>query len=355
MQPLGCTSNMQPLGCTSNMQPLGCTSNMQPLGCTSHFALPSPDQSAQARDPMNYRDGSLLCLWFFSIAACESTTDRIIPCPVIRGSDHAYGALIGTAAFAPGACIEVFDDGRRLAHTNASSSGTFSIQFGEREMRDDSIQLRVTGEGRRPVEYNVRVNDRQHAAITFEAGSAPIVARESGLVRLQGKLVDPVEPMRREAFTSPPISTAWVTNWRSGEVVPMVPTPVLSVPFDNTSVFGHPGDPVAPVTMHGAQNATGACYWPAGSGYGHRCTQEDWDRGRGTEGGSGTCTRRRGCEPLMVEEPERPAPFNQEPPIPQGPPVTNPYDAGPPDAGPPDAWIEDAWQPDADIDVGGPS
>ena len=127
---------------------------------------------------MNYRDGSLLCLWLFSIAACESTTERIVPCPVIRGSNFAYGGLIGTAAFAPGACIEVFDDGRRLAHTNASPSGTFSIQFGEREMRDDSIQLRVTGEGRRPVEYTVRVSDRQKYRAYDRQAVFPSISQE---------------------------------------------------------------------------------------------------------------------------------------------------------------------------------
>ncbi len=300
---------------------------------------------------MNYRDGSLLCLWLFSIAACESTTERIVPCPVIRGSNFAYGGLIGTAAFAPGACIEVFDDGRRLAHTNASPSGTFSIQFGEREMRDDSIQLRVTGEGRRPVEYTVRVSDRQNAAITFEPGSAPLVATESGDIQMRITLVDPVEPPD-ERFTSPPISAAWVTNWGSGAVVPLAPLPILGVPYENDSLGGRPGDPVTPVTMHGAQNATGACYWPFGfTGFVFPCTQEQWDRGLCT-GVPGPCPRRRGCEPLMVEEPERPAPFNQGEPIPSGPPVMNPYDAGPPDAGPPDAWIEDAWQPDADLDTG---
>jgi len=301
---------------------------------------------------MQYKDGPLLFLWFFSIAACESTTERIVPCPVARGGDVTYGALVGTSAFPPGSCIEVFDEGRRLSHTNASSSGTFAIQFIEGRMRDDAIQLRVTAPGLRAVEYNVRINDRQNAEVTFEPGSAPIVARESGQVRLQGTLVDPIEVARRMSFTSPPISAAWVTNWRSGEVVPMEPVPVLGVAFDNTSASGYPGDPIAPVTRHGAPSETGACYWPSGGGFAFPCTQEQVDQGR-CAGVSGPCTGRRGCEPLRVEEPERPAPFNNGVPIPQGPPTMNPYDAGPPDAGPPDAWIPDAWMPDANDDAGG--
>ena len=300
---------------------------------------------------MQYRDGSLLCLWLFSIAACESTTERIVSCPVIRGRGAAYGALIGTASFAPGACIEVFDEGRRLAHTNASNTGTFAIQFAEGEMRDDSIQVRVTAAGLRPAEYTVHVNARQHAEITYRPGSAPIVASESGSIRMRGTLTDPNE---RPSFSSPPITTAWVTNWSTGVVDRMVPQPVLEVPFE-ASVPGRAWDPVSPITRHGAQDAIGGCYWPYGGGYAFGCTQEAWDRGSCRGGPAGPCIQPRGCEPLRVEEPERPAPFHQEDPIPQGPPNAEPFDAGMPDAGTPDAGMPDASEPDADIDVGGPS
>lgn len=279
----------------------------------------------------------MLCFGIFLLAGCETTSDRLVPCPVLRGQGASYGALIGTGSFAPGACIEVFDDGHRLAHTNVSSAGTFALQFSSREFRDDSIQLRITGGGARAVEYTVHVNDRQNAEIVFTPGTVPIMPLASGEIRVVATLRDPME--REHPFTSPPISSAWLANWSTGVVSPMAPVPVLGREFDSR-VPGHPLEPVAPVSRHGeGQRETGGCYWPFGAGFAFGCTQEDWDRGS-CRGGGGTCTRRRGCEPLMVEEPERPAPFNQADPIPQGLPERMPYDAGPPDAyfPPPDAF-----------------
>jgi hypothetical protein len=291
---------------------------------------------------MQYTDGLLLCFGFFLVAGCETTTDRIIPCPVIRMPNVGYGALVGTGSFAPGACIEVFDEGRRLAHTNVSQEGTFAIQFASGGFPDDAIQLRITGAGSRAVEYTVRVNDRLHAAVIYEPGSSPLVANESGQVRIQGTLVDPVEaaPFSLEPFSSEPITTAWVTNWRTGLVGRMTPQPQLGAPFEAYAP-GAPHDPIGPITRHGdVANAIGGCYWPEGAGYAFGCTQESVNLGTCGVGEGSGCARRRGCEPLLVEEPERPAPFNQGPPIPEGPPDRVIPDAGPPDAPlpPPDAF-----------------
>jgi hypothetical protein len=270
-------------------------------------------------------------------APTHTAPDGVICCPLVHMRGGAgtvtYGGIAGLGRFERDTCLELFHDGTRLAHTDAIEGGQFALQFVIPGRLDAlTLELHATPAGRPTERLGVSLTAESGARITYVRGTTPLVATDSGRLRFRGTLDG--APFER-------ILAAWVINWTTGNVEPIVPPPETDVAFD-AFVPGGPFDYAAPASLHDGR--AGGCWWPrGGGGRAPPCTIEMLEAGT-CFGVVPPCTTPRGCEPIDVDErtSDTPDPRTDDT-IVTGPPPG-------PDAGV-DAPIRDAPRPDVPPDA----
>lgn len=268
-------------------------------------------------------------------APAHSAPTDLVCCPLLRvrgpAGEVTYGGLAGLARYGPDTCIELFHDSTRLAHTHTTVGGQFALQFAHRGvLHGATLELRATPPGESTERIGVVLTEDSGALISYRSDTTPLVASGSRLL-FRGTL---------DGAPFDPILSAWMINWTTGNVQPIVPTPVTDRAFEAV-VVGGPLDYASPASLH--EGVAGGCWWPRGrGGRAPVCTLEMFedDTCRGT---LPPCTTPRGCEPIDVDErtsgtrpPEtdetivtRPPPVRDggvDAPVPDAPPADVPRD-----------------------------
>lgn len=220
----------------------------------------------------------------------------IICCPLLRvhgpRGDVTYGAIASLDRFARDTCIELYLGDERIAHEHATFEGTFALQFvvpGRIDGRD--LDLRTTSAEGVTEHLSLSLTEETGALIDYPEGTTPLIVFDRRL-RFRGSL---------EGDTSDPASEAWMVNWTTGAVAPIVPAPAPSADFEAT-VAGSRGHCASPASLHAGR--AGGCWWPmGGGGCAPYCILEEYEAGMCPPAfGGGSCPSGRGCTIIDVDE-----------------------------------------------------